>query len=223
MRAFRPLLGAVLACAALLLSGAQAWAQASSTVKVALGGAAPASRRLSLPKGKSAVIDLPVDARDVLVSNPKVADAVLRTPRRIYVLGVGSGQTDAVFFDAAGRQILSLDIRVDQPVSAIEDTIRAVAPDADVKVEAVNDSLVLTGTVADAAESDRIQRIAAGFVAKPEQVINTLSIRSPEQVMIKVRIVEMQRNLIKQLGFSTSALLQSGSRSSRCPTRRSSP
>ena len=210
MSAFRPLLGAVLASAALLLSGAQAWAQGFSTVKVELGGAAPVSRRLSLPKGESAVVDLPVDARDVLVSNPKVADAVLRTPRRIYVLGVSSGQTDAVFFDAAGRQILSLDIRVDQPVSAIEDTIRAVAPDADVKVEAVNDSLVLTGTVADAAESDRVQRIAASFVAKPEMVINTLSIRSPEQVMIKVRVVEMQRNLIKQLGISTSALLQSG-------------
>jgi pilus assembly protein CpaC len=207
MSAFRPLLGAVLACAALLLSGAQAWAQGYSTVKVELGGAAAASRRLSLPKGKSAVIDLPVDARDVLVSNPKVADAVLRTPRRIYVMGVSSGQTDAVFFDAAGRQILSLDIRVDQPVSAIEDTIRAVAPDADVKVQAVNDSLVLTGTVADAAESDRIQRIVAAFVGKPELVINTLSIRSPEQVMIKVRVVEMQRNLIKQLGFNTSALL----------------
>ena len=210
MSTFRPLLGAVLASAALLLSGAQAWAQGVSTVKVELGGAAPVSRRLSLPRGESAVVDLPVDARDVLVSNPKVADAVLRTPRRIYVLGVGSGQTDAVFFDAAGRQILSLDIRVDQPVSAIEDTIRAVAPDAAVKVEAVNDSLVLTGTVADAAESDRIQRIAASFVAKPEMVINTLSIRSPEQVMIKVRVVEMQRNLIKQLGISTSALLQSG-------------
>lgn len=207
MSAYRPLLGAVLASAALLLSGAQAWAQAASTIKIELGGAAPASRRLSVPKGKSAIIDLPVDARDVLVSNPKVADAVLRTPRRIYVLGIGAGQTDAVFFDAAGRQILSLDIRVDQPVSAIEDTIRAIAPDADVKVEAVNDSLVLTGTVADTAESDRIQRIAASFVAKPDMVINTLSIRSPEQVMIKVRVVEMQRNLIKQLGFNTSALL----------------
>jgi pilus assembly protein CpaC len=207
MSLFRPLLGAVLASAALLLSGAEAWAQASNTLKVELGGSAPVSRRLSLPKGKSAIIDLPVDARDVLVSNPKVADAVLRTPRRLFVLGVGSGETDAVFFDGAGRQILSLNIRVDQPVSAVEDTIHAVAPDANVKVEAVNDSLVLTGTVADTAESDRIQRVAASFVAKPELVINTLSIRSPEQVMIKVRVVEMQRNLIKQLGFNTSALL----------------
>jgi pilus assembly protein CpaC len=212
MSVFRPRLGAAaLASAALLLSGAQAWAQAPNTVRIELGGHAPASRALSLPKGKSAIINLPVDARDVLVSNPKVADAVLGTPRRIYVVGVSSGQTDAVFFDAAGRQILSLDIRVDQPVSAIEQTIRTVAPDANVKVEAVNDSLVLTGTVADAAESDRIQRIAASFVGKPEMVINTLSIRGPEQVMLKVRVMEMQRNLIKQLGINTQLQLQSQS------------
>jgi pilus assembly protein CpaC len=200
------ILGVLLASAALASASAPAFAQ--STVKVELGGGAGhTTRPLSLPRGKSAIIDLPVDARDVLVSDPKVADAVLRTPRRIYVLGVGAGQTDATFFDAAGRQILSLDIRVDQPTSAIEETIKRVAPDADVKVEAVNDSLILTGTVANAAESDRVQKVAEHFVGKPELVVNSLSIRSPDQVMIKVRVVEMQRNLIKQLGFNTSALL----------------
>src|SRR5262249_31035573 len=101
-------------------------------------------------------------------------------------------------------------IRVDEPVSAIEQTIRAVAPDANVKIEAVNDSLVLTGTVADTAESDRIQRIAAGFVGKPERGINTLSIRSPDQGTVKVRVVEMQRSLIKQFGISGAALIQGG-------------
>src|SRR5215469_15487507 len=110
----RVMMGAVLASASLWLCAAEAMAQ-GSTVRVELGGAQPASRHLALPKGKSAIIDLPVDARDVLVTDPKVADAVLRTPRRIYVLGVGAGQTDAVFLDASGRQILSLDIRVDQP------------------------------------------------------------------------------------------------------------
>lgn len=178
-----------------------------TTVRVELGGAGPVSRALSLPRGKSAIVDLPVDARDVLVSDPKVADAVLRTPRRIYVLGVGAGQTDAVFFDAAGRQILSLDIRVDQPVAAIEQTLKRIAPESDIKIEAVSDSLVLTGAVASAAEGERVQRIAERFVAKPEMIVNALTIRGAEQVMLKVRVVEMQRNIIKQLGIDTSALL----------------
>jgi pilus assembly protein CpaC len=187
--------------------GAAAPARAQNVVRIELGGANPTTRALSLPRGKSAIIDLPVDARDVLVSDPKVADAVLRTARRIYVLGVTPGQTDAVFFDAAGRKILSLDIRVDQPTSAIEDTLRRVAPNADVKIEAINDSLILTGAVDSAAEGDRIQKIAERFVAKPEMIVNGLTIRGAEQVMIKVRVVEMQRNLIKQLGFNTSAVL----------------
>jgi pilus assembly protein CpaC len=186
-------------------------ALAQTTVKVELGGTGQASRPLSLPKGKSAIIDLPVDARDVLVSDPKVADAVLRTPRKIYVLGVGAGQTDAVFFDAAGRQILSLDIRVDQPVSAILDTLKRVAPDAEIKIEAIGDGMVLTGSVASAAESDRVQKIAERFVAKPDMIVNAMTIRGAEQVMLKVRVVEMQRNIIKQLGLNTSALLSQGS------------
>src|SRR5579875_2913470 len=97
------------------LDGAPAQAH---TVRVGLNGGATA-RTLALPRGKSAVIELPVDARDVLVSDPKTADVVLSTPRRIYIMGLAAGQTDAVFVDGNGRQILRLDIRVDQDVSAL--------------------------------------------------------------------------------------------------------
>ena len=201
------LLAAIAAGALSLAAVAPATAQQGSSVRVELGGSGPASRSLSLPRGKSAIVDLPVDARDVLVSNPAVADAVLRTQRRIYVMGLAPGQTDAVFFDAAGRQILSLDIRVDQPTGALEDTIRRVVPGAEVRVEPVNDSLILTGAVASASESDRIQKLAERFVAKPEQVLNMLTIKGGQQVTLRVRVVEMQRTMIKQLGFNTSAIL----------------
>lgn len=205
----RPRLGrlAIAAAALLCLVGAPAAVQAQSTVRVELGGTGPAAQDLSLPRGKSAIIELPVDARDVLVSNPAVADAVLRTPRRIYVLGVAPGQTDAVFFDAAGRQILSLNIRVDQSTAALEDTIRRVAPRARVAIEAANDGLILTGSVASASESSAIERIAQRYVEKPEQVLNMLSIRGGEQVTLKVQIVELQRNIIKQLGVDTNLVI----------------
>ena len=95
----------------------------SNEMHVDLATQTEAGQNLTLPKGKSAIVDLPVDARDVLVTNPQVADAVLRSPRRIMVLGVAPGQTDAVFFDAAGRRILALNIRVDTDFSAAADTI----------------------------------------------------------------------------------------------------
>ena len=92
-----------------------------------------------MPAGRSAVVDLPVDARDVLVINPTVAEAVLRTPRRIFVMGLKSGVTDAMFFDAGGRRILALNIRVEQNTSALAQTINRILPGAQVHVDAIND------------------------------------------------------------------------------------
>ena len=199
----------ILACLSLvagLLCASAAPAAESSAIRVNLSNQGSASQSVSIPRGKSAVIDLPVDARDVLVSDPKVADAVLRSPRRIYVLGVATGQTDAVFFDAAGRRILSLNIRVDTDFSAVAQTIGRIIPGAQVHVEGVNNGLVLSGRVANLSDADKAVRIAQQFTAKPEDVLNMLSIDGKEQVMLKVRIVEMQRAVIKQLGFNLSAL-----------------
>ena len=169
--------------------------------------AGPGSQNLTLPRGKSAIVELPVDVRDMLVTNPLVADAVLRSPRRIYVLGMTEGTTDAVFFDAAGRRILALNITISQDAGALEATLRRVLPAADIRVEPIRDSVILTGMVANASEASMASQIATQFVAKPENVLNMLTIAGKDQVMLKVRIVEVQRNIIKQLGFNANALL----------------
>ncbi|MBO9707047.1 MAG: type II and III secretion system protein family protein [Caulobacter sp.] len=171
------------------------------------------ARALNLPRGKSAIVELPVDVRDMLVTNPQIADAVLRSPRRIYVLGMNQGSTDAVFFDAAGRKILTLDIRVGQDADALQDTLRRVLPNADIRVEAMRDSVILTGVVANAGESNMASQIASRFVSSPDNVFNMLSIAGKDQVMLKVRIVEVQRNVIKQLGVSTDILVNDGLKS----------
>lgn len=165
------------------------------------------ARVLDLPRGKSAIIELPVDVRDMLVTNPLVADAVLRSPRRIYVLGLTSGSTDAVFFDAAGRKILALSIRVDQDTGLLESTLRSVLPDANIRVAPVRDSVILSGMVMNAADAEKASRIAAQFVASPDRVLNMLSIAGKDQVMLEVRIIEVQRNVIKQLGVDLNAIL----------------
>lgn len=194
------------ACVAALLTAATpiatAPAVAQNRVSVELGVAGAAARSLTLPKGKSAVVELPVDARDVMVSNPAVVDAVLSSPRRIFVLGKANGQSDAVFFDQQGRKILSLDIRVDAPVGALQDSIRRLVPGSDVKVEAMGDGLVLSGSVPDTGSADRVQRLAAQFVAKPEQLVSLLSVAGRDQVMLRVQIAEVKRSVIKQLGFN---------------------
>jgi pilus assembly protein CpaC len=192
--------------------------ETTSVIKVDAGAAA-STQVLALPIGRSAVIDLPVDARDVLVTNPQIAEAVLRTPRRIYVLGLKSGATDAMFFDAGGRRLLSLNIRVDQNTSALADTINRVIPGSSVKIDAINDSVILSGTVMNAGDADRAVKVAQATVSKPEQVLNMLSIAGKDQVMLKVRIVEMDREVIKQLGVSWQALInQAGSTAANIAT-----
>lgn len=180
---------------------------AGEMVRVDLGGPSGPTKTLALPRGKSAVIELPMDAKDVIVADAKVADVVLSTPRRIYVMGLTSGQTDAAFFDASGRQLLKLEVRVDQDTSAVGETLARVLPGSHVRVEAVNQNIILSGEVANAAEADKAVRIAASFVAKPEQVLNMLSVAASEQVMLKVKIVEVNRSVIKQLGFNTQGIL----------------
>ena len=205
------LAGALAAGGMLMPVASHAGDETTSVIKVDAGAAAR-TQLLSLPEGRSAVIDLPVDARDVLVTNPQIAEAVLRTPRRIYVLGLKSGVTDAMFFDGAGHRLLSLNIRVDQNTSALADTINRLIPGSSVHVEGINDSVILSGTVLNAGDADRAVQVAKATVSKPEQVLNMLSIAGKDQVMLKVRIVEMDRQVIKQLGVNWTALInQAGS------------
>ncbi|MFL6840540.1 MAG: pilus assembly protein N-terminal domain-containing protein, partial [Bradyrhizobium sp.] len=70
------------------------------------------ARFLSLGIGKSVVIDLPRDIKDVLVADPKIANAVIRSAQRAYIIGAAVGQTNIVFFDSAGQQIAAYDIAV---------------------------------------------------------------------------------------------------------------
>lgn len=180
----------------------QAWAQSRAAVPMGAG-----AQLINLPRGSSMAIDLPSDARDVIVPNPMVAEAMLHSPRRITVIGLQPGETDAVVLDAAGRTILSLRVRVDAGVSALQDTLGRVLPGSQVRAEAVNDSIILTGPVGSPGEADRAAQVARAFVSAPEKVINMMTIAGSDQVMVKARVIEVQRTAIKQLGLDVDAVL----------------
>ena len=108
---------AVLLLAALCVLAAPAAraAEAQRTITISTRGG-DSHQRLTLAQDKAAIVQLDADAKDVLVSNPDIVDAVVRTPRRIFLLASKVGQTNAFFFDSNGKQILSLDIRVEKDV-----------------------------------------------------------------------------------------------------------
>jgi len=194
--------------AVLALGGAGApmdQAGAQTTRAAITAGSAP--QLVNLPRGTSFAVDLPSDARDVIISNPRVAEAMLHSPRRITMIGLEGGETDAVFLDGAGRTILALRVRVDAGVSALQDTLNRIAPGSDLRAEAINDSIILSGLAASPADADRAVQVARAFVSAPEKVMNMISVAGSDQVTLKVRVVEVQRNVIKQLGFDTQAVI----------------
>ncbi len=120
-------------------------------------------RTVKVGLDKSVIVDLPRDARDILVSNPDIADAVIRTSRRIYITGVAVGQSNIMVFDRAGQQVVSLDLIVERDTSALTEMLRRLIPDSDITIEIVNDNMVLSGSVRNAADARRAQDIADIF------------------------------------------------------------
>ncbi|WP_182086075.1 type II and III secretion system protein family protein [Aureimonas sp. ME7] len=118
---------------------------------------------VSLGLNMSKVVDLPRDAHDIIVANPGVADAVTRTSRRIYLFGKAIGQTNIFVFDAAGREIAVLDLRIERDIGGLAATIRRFIPTADVRAEMLNDNVILTGTVENAQDAARAVELATVF------------------------------------------------------------
>jgi pilus assembly protein CpaC len=194
----------LIAALAVIASPAFARGEATRVINVATHGAAQ-SEHITLGLDKAALVQLDADARDVLVSNPAVVDAVVRSPRRIFLLAQKTGQTNAFFFDAAGHQILTIDIRVERDVTDLAAMIHNDLPTSNIHVAALNDNIVLTGTVENAGDSTRAQDLAGRFAGDQTKVANLLKIDTNEQVMLKVRIAEVQRSIAKQFGINLAA------------------
>jgi pilus assembly protein CpaC len=160
------------------------------------------SRFIPLGIGKSVAIDLPADIKDVLVADPKIANAVIRTSRRVYMIGVAIGQTNIFFFDAAGKQIAGFDIAVTRDLNGLRAALRQSMPDADIRIEGVADGVMLSGSVASAAESQQAFDLASRLVGDGTKVVNGIVVRGRDQVMLKVTLAEVQRPVIKQLGIN---------------------
>ena len=192
-----------------------AQAQAGNIIKV--GRSTGGTENVKLGLNKSIVLDLPVDAHDILVANPEVADAVSRTARRIYLFGKEVGQTNIFIFDRAGNQVVSLDLQIERDVSGLDRYLARFIPDSNIKTEIINDNIVLTGTVQTPQDAAKAGQLAEIFVKGGDatedafsfffrrgnsQIVNLLDIVGGDQVTLKVTVAEVQRTVMKQLGIN---------------------
>jgi pilus assembly protein CpaC len=168
------------------------------------------ARFLALGIGKSVVIDLPRDIKDVLVADPKIANAVIRSAQRAYIIGAAVGQTNIVFFDSAGQQIAAYDIAVKRDLNGVRAALKQTLPNADIQIEGVGDNVLLSGSAASPIEAQQAGDLAARLVGNAEKVVNSITVRGRDQVMLKVTIAEVARSIIKQLGIDLNASLSYG-------------
>jgi pilus assembly protein CpaC len=187
---------------------------------------------LTLAAGKSAIVDLPRDAAEIFVANPKVANAVVRTPRRIYVMAVDNGQTSIYALDKDGNRIANIDLRVGRDIGELNQILRTAIPNSHVYAKTVNDSIILLGEADSALEAQKAYDIAQAFVGwsvagggaatgansvsfgstqvVTGNLINSIVIRGRDQVMVKVTVAEVRRNVVKQFGINANGAWNSG-------------
>jgi len=184
----------------------------ASGVNIQSPGQSVNSRSIVLPYSKSTVIELPQDMMDVIVSNPDIVESVIHTSHRAVLIGKQPGQTNAYFYGHGGQELLSLDIRVERDISGLKSLISQHADTPTVDVQAINNNILLTGSVRNAAMANKIEKLAALWLDETTngggegEIVNLMSVEGKDQVLLKVRIVEMQRSVTKQMGINLSAI-----------------
>jgi pilus assembly protein CpaC len=168
------------------------------------------ARPVALGVGKSMVIDLPRDIKDVLVADPKIANAVVRSAQRAYIIGAAVGQTSIVFFDSAGQQIAAYDIAVTRDLNGLRTALKQLLPNSDIHIEGVGEGVVLSGTAANPIDAQQANDMATRLAGGPDRVVNSIAVRGRDQVMLKVALAEVQRSIIKQLGIDLTASMSYG-------------
>ncbi|MCB1511391.1 MAG: type II and III secretion system protein family protein [Hyphomicrobiaceae bacterium] len=176
-------------------------------------------KTITIGRNKSLLVEVPRDLRDVIVSNPEIVDAVVQTSNRVYLIGKKNGQANAFFFDTNGERIITLEIQVEQDTRSLDILLARLIPGSRIKTEVLNDTIILTGSVANPIDSTRAAEIASRFAVTDQpqsdktsklKVINMLAVEGEEQVMLRVTIAEVQRSLLKQFGINIGASINAG-------------
>jgi pilus assembly protein CpaC len=164
------------------------------------------SSTLSVPMNRAVVVESDQPFAELSIANPAIADISSLSDRTIYVLGKSPGVTTLTILDAAGRLLTNVDVVVAADITEFKQRLGQILPGEQIEVRTANDGIVLSGTVSSAARLQRALDLAERYA--PERVSNLMSVGGVQQVMLKVRFAEMERNVSKSL--STSLALDGG-------------
>ncbi len=209
----RARIGTAIAALALGAAAAVAPTPALAQPRAYTSGTYRPTNQVSLSLGEGQMINLPRNVASVWTSNPKVADVYVNSPRQINVFGKDNGEATVIATAADGSVVYGAQVRVSQNLPSINEVMRTAMPESDIRVVNVGQTAVLMGTVASPEDAAFAERIATaelnpGVDMSKEGamckicVFNRLRVATPLQVTLKVRIAEVNRTLIKQVGVN---------------------
>ncbi|MCB1519590.1 MAG: type II and III secretion system protein family protein [Hyphomicrobiaceae bacterium] len=217
-----------------------------SLLRIPEGAQMPVRKNVRVGLGKSVLVEFPREIRDVMVSNPQAIDAVVLSSNRVFLLARRIGEANAFFFGADGEQMATFELFVERETAGLEDLLNRIIPSANIKVEMLNQTVILTGSVRNPSDSVRASNIAKQFVTVEyetktaaeaegaaiksvqkdnvdQTIINMLQVEGEEQVMLRVLVAEVQRSVMKQFGINLGAAINSGSFSTTLLTQNALP
>jgi pilus assembly protein CpaC len=155
---------------------------------------------VELSVGRGQLISLPANMTDVFVADEKVADVQVRSNRQLFVFGKAPGETTIVATNGSGQPVYSRTVRVGRNIESIDQVLTLAMPDANISVTTMNGVTLLTGTVQSPDDANEAERIVQTFIGAEQKVISRLRAAAPLQVNLQVRIAEVNRTLVKEMG-----------------------
>jgi pilus assembly protein CpaC len=166
-------------------------------------------QRLDLGVGKSKVLDTPMPIKRASLANPEIADTVVLSPTQIYLTGKTVGVTSLTLWQDNGKMFATFDVVVSPDLTRLKENFyRTLSDEQGIQVTANHDNITLSGTVSNTVNLTRALGIAEAYA--PKKVMNLLQVGGVQQVMLEVRVAEMNRELIRRLGVNLGAVARDG-------------
>jgi pilus assembly protein CpaC len=226
-----PLIGLAGSIISLILAGMPALAQTAAPTTDARGAVAAAPQNagrtlrgggasqvgangapIVLEVNKGTLIRLTAPAATVFIANPDIADVQVKSPSLIYLSAKSPGETVIYAVDASDAVLLNSPVRVEHNISRLRSSLRELAPGERISADSVDGNLVLSGMVSDAGRAEKVQRLAASIAGevKGSQVINRMTVATPNQVNLQVRIAEVDVTKLSDIGVNWSKAFANG-------------
>lgn len=191
-------IGLILAAA---LAGGLAAAPAPAVAQMPAGAREP-TETVTLSVGRGTLIKLPAAMSDVFVANDSVADVQVKSANQLYVFGKAGGETNVYATNKAGAVVWSSTVRVGQNINSVGTMLKLAMPDAAITATPMNGLVLLTGTVSTPEDVAEATNLVKAFVGENTQVVSRIKAATPLQVNLQVKIAEVSRDFVKNIGVN---------------------